>query len=317
MANMTETNQKTFQPPMKGIIAAAVTPLNNDGSVNLNAIRPIVDRLLNTGVSGFYVCGSTGEGVSLSTDERKSVTAAYVQAVDRRVPVIVQAGHNSLAEACELARHAQDVGADVLSATCPSYFKIATVEALVDFMSSVASSGSKLPFYYYHIPTLTGSQVNIGKFLNLASKRIPSMVGVKYSTTLLHEFQSCQSIENGKFDIVWGCDEMLLGATVTGAAAAIGSTYNVATPLYKRIAKAALSGELTLARDLQLKSVRMVEAMAVDAFHPALKATMEMLGMPAGPCRTPLGNLTEKQKVELRARLDAIGFFEWCGHSST
>ena len=115
--------QKMFQPPLRGLIAAAVTPLKEDCSVDFDGIGPMTDRLLERGVSGLYVCGSTGEGMSLSTDERKAVTESYVQAVNGRATVIVQAGHNSLVEACELARHAEQVGADVLSATCPSYFK--------------------------------------------------------------------------------------------------------------------------------------------------------------------------------------------------
>lgn len=304
-----------FQPPLHGLIAAAVTPLKADSSVDLDCIGPMTDKLLGSGVSGLYVCGSTGEGMSLSTKERKAVTESYIQAVKGRASVIVQVGHNSIVEACDLARHAEQVGADVLSATCPSYFKISTVDALLDFMSQVSASSPQLPFYYYHIPALTGSQVNIVEFLQRAGERIPNLAGLKYSTTLLHEFQSCRAVHDGRFDIVWGCDEMLLGAIATGTNAAIGSTYNVAAPLYRRIIDATKAGDLEQARELQLKSVKMVEVLAADVFHPALKATMGMLGMSVGPCRLPLGGLNEQQLSNLRSGLEAIGFFEWCGFS--
>ena len=141
---------------LDGLVAATYTPLDDDGTVNASVAGPIVEHLLGSGINGLYVCGSTGEGMSLSSDERRAVAKAYVQAADGRVPVIIQVGHNSLSEARHLAEHAQEIGADVLSATCPSYFKVSDVTTLVDCMAEVASAAPELPFYYYHIPALTG-----------------------------------------------------------------------------------------------------------------------------------------------------------------
>ncbi len=101
-----------FKPPLAGLIAATTTPLRDDGSLHLDAIGPMIDRLLESGVSGLYVCGSTGEGMSLTCDERKAVVEASVAAAAGRVPVIVQVGHNSLADARTLAAHAARAGAD-------------------------------------------------------------------------------------------------------------------------------------------------------------------------------------------------------------
>ena len=94
---------------LDGLVAATYTPLDDDGAVNATVVGPMVEHLLQSGINGLYVCGSTGEGMSLSSDERKIVAEAYVQAADGRVPVIVQVGHNSLAEARQLAEHAQAV----------------------------------------------------------------------------------------------------------------------------------------------------------------------------------------------------------------
>lgn len=299
---------------LHGLIAAAVTPLRDNGSLDLDRVAPITDQLIESGVSGLYVCGSTGEGMSLSTDERKGVAKAYVDAADGRVPLIVHIGHNSLTEARRLSAHASDIGADIISATCPSYFKVSSVDNLIDCMAEIAGGAPELPFYYYHIPALTGSQIDIVEFLRRGGERIENMVGLKYTTSMLHEFQSCRAVDNGRFDVVWGCDEMLLGALATGATAAIGSTYNIAAPLYLRIMDAFEHGDLKTARELQARSVAMVNVLAADVFHAALKEVMGMLGMPVGRCRLPIGALSQQQIESLRHELASIGFFDWCGH---
>lgn len=301
------------QSRLHGLIAAAVTPLRDDGVVDLDRVGSVTDQLIDSGVSGLYVCGSTGEGVSLTIEERKNVARAYVDAVDGRVPVIVQVGHDSLAEARGLAGHAAEIGADVISATCPSYFKVSSVENLMECMAAIASGAPELPFYYYHIPALTGSEIDIVEFLN-QGERISNLAGLKYTKPTLHEFQSCLSADHGRFDVVWGCDEMLLGALATGAQAAIGSTYNIAAPLYQKIIEVFEHGDLETARQLQLKSVEMIRVLAADAFHAAVKEVMGMLGMPVGQTRLPLGRLSPAQVETLRHELVAIGFFDWCGH---
>ncbi|MEM8665910.1 MAG: dihydrodipicolinate synthase family protein [Planctomycetota bacterium] len=299
-------------PPLRGLIAATSTPLSSDGSVKLDAIGPTVDRLLDSGVSGFYVCGSTGEGMSLTSVERQEIVRETVQAVNQRASVIVQVGHNSLAEAHQLAKHAESVGVDILSATCPSYFKVHDAETLCQCMQQI-TRGTECPFYYYHIPALTGSPIDIVKWLELAVDEIPTLAGLKYTAPLLHEFQSCLHANDGELDIVWGCDEMLLGAMATGAQAAIGSTYNLAAPLYQKIIDAFQRGDLENARRLQYHSVQMVEVMKCYPFHGALKQMMQMLGLHGGPCRFPLRDLDDEQATALRAALDEIGFFQWCG----
>lgn len=298
---------------LNGLVAATYTPLDENGDLNLEVVPEMVDQLLSQGVSGLYVCGSTGEGMSLSGDERRLVAEAYVNAADARVPVIVQVGHNSLAEAKQLAEHAQRIGVDVLSATCPSYFKVSDVETLVDCMAKLASGAPDLPFYYYHIPALTGSAIDVVEFLKRAGDRIPNLAGLKYTDTKLHEFQECLELGNGNFDVVWGCDEMLLGALATGSRGAIGSTYNIAAPLYRRIIAAFVDGHVAEARRLQSLSVRMIRTLCHFPFHPAMKAVLGMQGFDFGGCRLPQGRLSDTDAETLKTELDSIGFFEWSG----
>lgn len=296
---------------LSNLIAATYTPLNADGHLNLQQVGPLVEHLLGSGVTGLYVCGSTGEGMSLSCDDRRSVTEAFVTATAGRVPVIVQVGHNSLDDAKQLAAHAQQVGADAVSATCPSYFKVGTVGGLVDSMAEVASGAPELPFYYYHIPMLTGSKIDMVPFLTEGVARIPNLVGLKYTDTALHEFQECFELQNGRFDVVWGCDEMLLGALATGAQAAIGSTYNIAAPLYARLIEAFEKGDLQEARRLQGLSIQMIRTINLYPFHPAMKAVLKMKGIDVGGCRLPQGKLTAEEAKSLQGKLQSIGFFDW------
>jgi N-acetylneuraminate lyase len=285
--------------------------LHADGSLNPEPVGAIVEHLLARGITGLYVCGSTGEGMSLSGEDRRAVTRAYVHATDRRVPVIVQVGHNSLHEARQLAAHAQEIGADVISATCPSYFKVSSVASLVDCMAELASGAPNLPFYYYHIPSLTGSKLDMVEFLNQAAERIPNLAGLKYTDSTLHEFQECVELQNGRFDVVWGFDEMLLGALATGATAGIGSTYNIAAPLYNRLMAAFAAGNMIEARRLQALSIKMIRIMNHYPFHPAMKAVLAMRGLNVGGCRLPQGRLSAADVQTLRTKLESIGFFEW------
>ncbi len=292
---------------LNGLIAATYTPLDPHGDLNLNAIGPMVEGLLQSGINGLYVCGSTGEGMSLTSEERRKVAEAYLEATAGRVPVIVQVGHNSVREARQLASHAQEIGANMISATCPSYFKVSHVAALVDCMAELACGAPDLPFYYYHIPALTGSTIEMGEFLRRGGDQIPNLAGLKYTDTKLFEFQHCLELEGGRFDLVWGCDEMLLGALATGARAGIGSTFNIAAPLYLRIIDAFNAGDLEQARKGQSRSIEMIRTIGRYPFHPAMKAILEMRGFSVGGCRLPQGRLSESDADSLRTELEAIG----------
>ncbi|MEO1529433.1 MAG: dihydrodipicolinate synthase family protein [Planctomycetota bacterium] len=296
---------------LQGLVAATYTPFDDGGAFNPDMVKPLVERLLSEGVDGLYVCGSTGEGMSLSTTERKAVLESYVEASAGRVPVIAQVGHNSIAEARELSRHAQQSGADAVSATCPSYFKVDHAEQLIECMAELASAAGDLPFYYYHIPALTGSTIDMPAFLSMACESIPNLVGLKYADTKLFEYQTCLLLQERRFDVVWGCDEMLLGALATGASAAIGSTYNVAAPLYRRLIDCVAGGRLDEAQELQMRSVQLVRALCRYPFHPAMKALLTMRGLDVGGCRLPLGKMTATDVTNMRSDLERIGYFEW------
>lgn len=292
---------------LTGLIAAVYTPLRDDGSLAPEVIPDLVEHLIAQGIAGFYVCGSTGEGPSLTTGERRRVAEAYVQAAARRVPVIIQVGHNSLAEARSLARHGMEIGAHAISAAAPSYFKAQDAGLLAECMAEVASGAPELPFYYYHIPALTGVLTNMVDFLRVGAARIRNLVGLKYTAFDLGEFLACQAVDSGRFDILWGADEMLLGGLSMGAKAAVGSTYNIAAPLYRELIAAFEAGNLTEARQRQEVAVRMIHTISEFPFHPAMKRILRWQGFAVGTTRLPLPRLSDAEVDRLRQRLLAVG----------
>ncbi len=296
---------------LTGLFAATYTPLNGDGSLNLDEIPRMVDHLGKRGVSGLYVCGSTGEGMSLSTGERQAVAEAFVRAGGDNLTTIIQVGHNSLAEARHLAAHAHHIGADAVSATAPSYYKLTEAALLVECMEEIASVVPALPFYYYDIPEMTGVEVDMVEFLQIGGERIPNLVGLKYTSLNIPEFQACLEFEDRRFEVLWGNDQMLLSALVVGGRAAIGSTYNIAGPLYKRLIEAFEKGDLEEARRCQSLSVALIRRIFKYPFHPAMKQIMKMNGIDCGPCRRPLGRLTTLQIESLQKDLEEIDYFEW------
>ena len=293
-----------------GIVAAAVTPFDGEGELKLELIGPMVERLIDQGVNGLYVCGSTGEGPSMTGAERRLVTEEYLRVVQGRVPVMVQVGHNSIREARELAEHAAQRGADAISATCPSYFPISGVQTLVDCMATL-TRGIELPFFYYHIPSLTGVEVSMVEFLTRAPETIPTLAGLKYTQTTVHDYQRCLGVADGAFQILWGCDEMFLSALCVGAPAAVGSTYNLALPAYSRLQSHFEKGDLSAAREVQAQAVRMVTVLCRYPFHSALKSALALLGVDAGVCRLPFPRLQPEQEAELHRDLEALDLVAW------
>ncbi|MBX3053190.1 MAG: dihydrodipicolinate synthase family protein [Caldilineaceae bacterium] len=296
---------------LSGLIPATFTPLNADGSLNLGQIEPMVDFLIEQKLTGLYVCGSTGEGVSLSTAERKAVAAAFVQATRGRVPVILQVGHTSLVEAQELAAHAQEIGADAISAVPPFYFKPPTLDANVRCLAQIAGAAPDLPFYYYHIPQMTGVQVDVANLLAAGSRVIPNLVGAKYSIHDVYNLQAAAELERGRFNLLFGSDEMLLSGLCAGAQGAVGTTYNFAAPLFGRVFDAFQRNDMAAAQKYQGQAVQLIRLIAGYGGLPAFKTVLKFLGFDCGPMRLPLQTLTPQKEEALKADLTSLGFFQW------
>lgn len=294
---------------LTGLIAAPFTPFHVDGSLNPDAIDPMTKLLIESGVTGVFVCGSTGEGHSLSVAERTMSAERWMKAVHGRMPVLLHVGHNSLSEARTLAAHAASIGASAIAVVAPSYYKPKSVDDLIDFMAPVAAAAPALPLYYYNIPSMTGVSLPVPQILEKGKKRIPTLNGVKFSHSDLQELQECLALDGGAFDVVFGFDEMLLAGLALGCRGAVGCTYNFAAPLYNRMIAAFDKGDLITARREQLKSVELIRALYDFGLLPASKALMGMLGIDCGPVRAPLKAFTKVQTRALYERLKPMDIF--------
>ena len=195
----------------------------------------------------------------------------------------------------------------------PYYFKPDSVESLADCCAEIAAACPNLPFYYYNIPSMSGVDFPMVDFLRDAGRKIPNLAGVKFTFERLNDYELARVLDGGKYDVLFGRDEMLLAGLALGATGGIGSTYNVAAPLYLRIIEAFNGGDIAAARELQHKSMRMIAAMLSCASVPVVtKWLMGVLGVDCGPVRPPLRSPSEQELSAVRRELEAIGFFEWC-----
>jgi N-acetylneuraminate lyase len=294
---------------IKGLVAAMFAPFKEDGSLNLSLVPGLVDKLIEDGLTGVFVCGTNGEGPNLTMEERMAVAEAFVKAANKRILVIVHVGHSSITESRKLAAHAAQIGADAISAVAAFYFKPSSVKNLVNCMAEIASAAPNVPFYYYHIPVLTGVGMDMEEFLRLSDTAIPNLAGIKYTAPTLHEYQTCLNFEGGRYDILYGTDEMLLSALAVGAKGAIGSTYSFAAPLYLKVVEMYRAGQMKEARQMQLALVEMIRCFLKYPPIPAQRAIMKMLGWDLGPCRLPLISLSMQDTAALQSSLEALGFF--------
>ena len=297
-------------PNLMGLIAPAFTPMRADGSLDLPAVGRLAEHLFDRGLAGIFVGGTSGEGLSLSIAERQQLLERWVAAPRGGIPVIAHVGHAGVADARELASHADRVGADAIAAVPPFYCKPSDVATVVECCAEIAAAAPRLPFYYYHIPSLTGVCVSMRELLEVAPLRIPSFAGLKFSDSDLADFGRCVSLSDGRFGLFFGRDEMLLPALAIGATGAIGTTYNLFAPLYHRMIAAVDRGDLAGAAQLQHRSRELIAVMNRYGGLAAMKAAMALAGVDCGPCRPPLRSLDDHQREALGADLEALGFFE-------
>jgi N-acetylneuraminate lyase len=291
-----------------GLVAAPFTPLNKDGSINLPMIKPLAAALVENQVGGAFVCGTTGEGMSLTTDERQQVAESWMAVAPPALRVVVHVGHHTVAESCTLAAHAEKIKAHAFATLGPTFFPVTNAEQLVDYCAPIAAAAPSLPFYYYHMPSLTRADVPMYDFLKAASRRIPNLAGIKFTYENLMDYARCLKFEEGRFNILFGRDEILLAALALGATGAVGSTYNYMAPVYHQVIQAFNAGDLESARRFQSLAIRIIAVMSRRGGLPAAKAMMKMIGLDCGPVRPPLTNPSAETVETFTHELEQAGF---------
>jgi len=296
---------------MTGLVAAVVTPMDVKGELNLEVIPKIVDHLASKKITGIYIAGSTGEGMSLTDEERRAVAQAYVEAAKGRMKTFVQVGHNSLKASAELAAHAEAIGADAVSATPTGYFKVSGEVELVEGLLPIVEAAPTIPFYYYHIPFLSGVNLDPMKLTECAMGRLPTFCGIKYSDGgTLYNLPLLEKAGPG-LEFFSGSDEAYLMSVAQGFRAAVGSTYNYAAPIYDQVRSALSEGDFARARMWQGRALEMIGAMFRTCGRASLKSMMQMVGIDCGPMRRPIDPASAGQIDALRKSLDEMGWFEW------
>jgi N-acetylneuraminate lyase len=293
---------------LSGIMPALLTPFDDEGEVNLTVVRDLIEFHLAAGVSGFYILGSTGEGLLLSEAERRLVAETVIDQVKGRAPVVVHVGALTTRVARDLAIHAEEAGADATSSIPPFYFRVG-VEGVKQHYLRIAAASS-LPFYIYNIPGTTGVDVTVDIVADLITE-MPTLRGMKYTAYDFRRMRQLIELDGGRLNIMSGPDEMMVAAQAMGADGAIGTTQNILPRLFAQIYQAFHAGDVATALELQAKVNWVVNLFLQFQSVSAVKEIMRLLGFNCGSARRPMLPLTDEQKGCLREGLEEMGFFQF------
>ncbi len=295
-----------MQLTISGLISAPFTPFTRDDRPDLAGIDRLCAHLVRQGVGGAFVCGTTGEGVAMTVAERQQVAERWLACAPAGFPVIVHAGALALGDARALAAHAERHRAAAVAVLAPCFLKPGSIAEVVDWIAAVASACPATPVTYYHIPSLTGVQVPVHDVISQSLRRVPNFAGIKFTAEDLHDYGRCVAAFGKHLSIAYGRDEMLLPALAVGATTAVGSTYNIAAPLYRGVIAAFARGDLVAANAGQEQARGLIEVLKRHRALPAMKALLAMQGVPCGACRLPLRSLDEAEQAALRRDLEAL-----------
>lgn len=279
----------------EGLVAAPFTPMDKNGNIMFDMIKPYYDFLEKNGIVGAFINGSTGEGASLTQKEKRLQAEKWVECLKSggKVRIINLVGGTSYIECIENAVFSYEAGISAIAIVAPYYFKPVDAGQLADFCARIGESVPQMPVYFYHIPSLTGVNIPMIGFMEKISSMLPNFAGIKHTQEDFMDFLSCLSFNNGAYDLLWGRDECLLPALALGCRGAVGSTYNYAAPLYHNLIKAFNNGNLAESRRLQQLSVSIVELLGKYGGIATGKAFMKYVGLDCGWFRSPVRNTTD------------------------
>lgn len=288
---------------LSGVLTALATPFSTDGQIDESALRRLVDRSIDGGVDGVVACGSTGEFAALSGAERRFVVETVVDQAAGRVPVVAQTGAVSTAEAVELSRHAESIGASVLMVVAP-YYEPLTLEETTEYLRTVAASVG-VPIMLYNLPGATGINLDPDTVGQLARE----VDNIRYIKDTSADMAQAGQLIHRHGDVIStfvGWDSLLLASITEGAAGVMAGTANVMPAQLVSIHRAVVDGDLHRARREWNQIYPLMDAIMSAPFIPAVKAALNALGFPAGAPRKPLAELdtsTAARIAELAAAL--------------
>jgi len=293
-----------FKP--EGIFPALVTPFTDDGkNLDEERLRILVNHCIEQGVHGVVPCGTTGEFVNLSTEEKKRVIKTVIDEVNGRVPVIAGTGASGTRETVEMTKYAKDAGATAALIVTPFYLKPAD-RGIYEHYNTIATEVD-LPIILYNIPQCTGLPLPWQMVEDLA--QVPNIVAVKDSSGQLSFILAVLEKVRDKINVLCGHDEVVIAALAAGCSGAILASANVIPDVWVQIYNHIKNGELQKARELQYK-VQKIARIIAGSGAVGTKAALNMMKIKVGPVRMPLsvgGELTYESREELRLDLEKIG----------
>lgn len=296
---------------LKGIIPALLTPFDSQGNVHTETIRRLIRYQLDAGVRGFFVNGSTGEGLLMNVEERQLVLETALDAVAGQVPVIAHVGAMSTRDAVALARHAAEAGAAAVSSIPPIYFPV-DLAAMKAYYQHIADAANGVPMWIYYIPSATGVTLTQPMFMELLD--IEQIVGVKFTSYNFFEMRNLIELAQPReLAVLSGPDEMCLPALTMGAAGAIGTTYNLLPAHFVGLYEAFRRGNLAEAQRLQYEGNRVIRALLSVPLMAAIKEVLTMAGFDCGEPRGPQRPLTAAEREKLLTNLQSTAFAELLG----
>lgn len=280
----------------KGVFVALNTIYDKDDNVNIEEIKKLVKVYKSKGVKGVYICGSTGEGFLMSTEERMQVAQAVKDACGDDFTTILHIGCASTKESIKLAKHAESIGIDAISAVPSVYYRLP--EKSVEMHWNGMIDATDLPFIIYNIPQLTGFNLPLDLFKRMADN--PKVIGIKNSEEPVFNMERFRTIAGEDFIIFNGSDEQFLAGRLMGANAGIGGTYGAMPELFVKLDSLINEGKIDEAKELQYKINDVIfELLSYDSLYGAVKQVIKhRFGIEAGIPRSPFLPVEYSEKLQ-------------------
>jgi 4-hydroxy-tetrahydrodipicolinate synthase len=297
---------QAHRPAGQGLVVPLVTPLDAGGeSVDEGALAALIEFLIGRRVDSLMVCGTTGEGVLLTDEERQRVAAAAVRAAAGRVPVLVQTGAASTAATLALTRAARDCGADAATVVTPYYFRLPDA-ALIAHYAAVAESVPEFPIFLYNIPQNTGNALAPAVVAEIA-RRCPNVAGIKDSSGNLAQLAEYRSEVPRRFTTLVGSDRLILAALAGGADGAVAGNANAVPEPFVELFDAMAAGDLTRARLAQARVTAVARILGDGGDLSLFKGVLKWRGVSVGPVRRPLLTAGDDVVAACVRELEAAG----------
>jgi 4-hydroxy-tetrahydrodipicolinate synthase len=289
---------------IQGIIPPVATPMLANEDLDIPRLKWFLDHLINSGVHGVFVLGTNSEFYAMDDHEKQQVIATAVEHVRGRVPVYAGTGAETTREAVRLTKMAEKEGADGVSVITP-YFILPNQQEIYDHYRRIAEV-TKLPVVLYNNPaTCGGVKIDVDTVARLAE--IPNILGVKDSSGDLQNTIEYLRVVPERFSVMMGRDTLIFSAMMYGARGAVPATGNIAPKLLVEIYEKFVNGDQAGSQAAQRKLHPVRMALTLGTAPGGVKAALEVLGTPIGPCRSPVAPLPADKMVKMRAALAQAG----------